>query len=458
MIAVSINHRKLWLTLNCLLACAAMSVCVRAAIAGDDTVWTSRLGTSNLAVPWGETVRTPNHYKLGFGLLSHDNVASIPGIEDFLGRLAKLPPTHTDVILGIGPDAATFGVGQDGTAIYRALILREGGKEWKRRVKGAALRVHHALGASGHIYWQVGNEINAQRTLRQLDSPGKLGDKNHQAAIASYVEWVLAPTAEALLESRAEMSASSHARMSIMPGTIAGGRNPDSLLWLDSMMSYQIKGQFAPTLRGKAVHEIVDVVGIHYLLSKANQDWDAKLTGLFNRWVRSGELDALFLTEEVGKRYAEAGLGGSAAMKVLGRYLYWCDREKVSSKQSRMLPWILWREKGQNNVDQIMNLVYRFLGDTALDVTAQRVGRLEAYRLATKDGLKVLGIVFNTQKGATSIERVSLSAGRAAVPRCTVLAPRSVADVSCTNGADGTIKLGKSIKLLDDDVLLIQVL
>ncbi len=456
MISVSIIQKRLRLTLICVLACAAMSVSVRAAVAGDGTVWTSRLGTSNLAVPWGGTVRTPNHYKLGFGLLSHDDVASIPGIEDFLESLVKLPPTHTDVILGIGPDAAMFGVGKDGTAIYRALILRDGGKEWKQRVKGAALRVHNALGASGHIYWQVGNEINAQRTLRQFDSPGKLVHKNHQVAIASYVEWVLAPIAEALLESRAEMSTASYARMSIMLGTIAGGGNPDSLLWLDSMMSYQIKGQFASTLSGKAVHEIVDVVGIHYLLSKSNQDWDAQLTSLFNRWVRSGKLDAIFHTEEVGRRYAEAGLGGSAAMRALGRYLYWCDREKVSSKQSRMLPWILWRVKDKNNVNQMMTRVYRFLGDNALDVTAQWVGRLEAYRLATKDGSKVLGIVVNTQKGAASIQRISLSAGRAAVPRCTVLAPRSVAEVPCTNGADGTIKLGRSIKLLDDGVLLIQ--
>lgn len=423
-----------------------------------DLPWTSYLGTSNQPVPWGKTVRAPYHYKLGEGLLAQEAVTKIADINLFLEKLSKLAGSHPSVILGIGPTAANFGEGKEGVDTYRALIRRDGGKSWKKRVTEAASVVHLALGSEGHIYWQIGNEVNALTGFSKLDDPSKkFSTRGEKSDIGPYVEWVLAPIAEALIEARSAMPATS-ARLSIMLGSIASARNPKNTQWLEALLDYRIKGTYAPTLRGKAVHEVVDVAALHYLVSRADTDWEARLTGVYNRWVRSGRLDALFLTEEVGKRYAEAGLGGSAAMKVLGRYLYWSAREKVDPEKSRMLPWILWRVKDENNVDQMMTRVYRFLGDTALDVTAQRVGRLEAYRLATKDGSKVLGIVFNTQKGAASIERVPLSAGRAAVPRCTVLAPRSVADVSCTNGADGTIKLGKSIKLLDDDVLLIQVL
>lgn len=447
---MSRKHPSCWYAL-----CCAMTLLCAAQATANELPWTRWTGTSNRPVSWGRTVRTPYHYRLGDELAQYDNVASIPDFTDFLAKLAAISKAQPDVVLGIGPYAATFGEGTGGARLFRELILRDAAKTWKLRVKDAALLLHRSLGASRHIYWQIGNEINALSSFVQLDDPAKkFSDRSDVSSIAPYVEWVLAPTAEALMETRAEMPVAS-ARLSIMLGTIATASNPRNVQWLESLLNYRIEGKYAQSLKGKAVHEVVDVVGLHYLISHADRNWDTTLTDLYNHWVRSGKLSAIFHTEEVGKQYAERGLGGAVAMKVLGRYLYWSSREKVNPEQSRMLPWILWKEARGDNVDQVMNMTLDFLGDVPLDVTQGTIAGVESYRLITADSLKALNIVVNTKAKPMSLSRVPVASSEYSSTQCVMLAPYDIQTVRCVRDGDGSVLLGKPILLMSDYVLLV---
>ena len=347
--------------------------------------WTDYIGSHDRSADWGKSVR-------GVGRRESPVPPSSPASSDTLLeseltlRLRQISPSRT-LVMPVGGLAGARD--RDQVAAFLDQVESDGGSAWRAEVRQRAEAIRPVLSQSRGIYLQIGNEINSHHYGTAISSwQGGRGrvESNSEAIIPVYTEYFLAPAVEALRDF--DWGAEAASRVHVVLGSVANSANPRSRAWLYDLLDYRIRGDFAPSLSGKRVVEVIDLATIHYLVTGADVEWLEILDSLKTRWIDSGLVSGVWGTEELGRRRADAELGAMTAMKVTSRYLHWWSTRGVLPDQSRFLLWGSRRGQPGNTGDDAMELLYQFLGNSLisdvsalLDVSPQ--ANVEAYAFET---------------------------------------------------------------------------
>ncbi|MEK9766256.1 MAG: hypothetical protein VW274_07230, partial [Thalassolituus sp.] len=260
---------------------------------------------------------------------------------------------------------------------YMNAIIADNGEAWRLAVRQRAAEVAAVLTDDQRLYWQIGNEVNASSYTRNAvlyfdNNNGGLSDAAFSMKV--YAEYFLAPTIQGFIE--AESDSGKDVRVAL--GSVSAFAAPASQTFLNDLLSYEIEGNYAPALAGRQVHELVDLITIHYLAHShdANdpEHWRHVLTDLHEQWVHDN-IEGVWTTEEVGINVASGGSGAGAALVVAARYLDWIATRQLSPRQSR---WFYYGTTagpdGQSISDSMTQLsalldgqTIRFLSATVLD-------------------------------------------------------------------------------------------
>ncbi|GMT42522.1 MAG: hypothetical protein IEMM0002_0933 [bacterium] len=360
--------------------------CSSPSAAGMSSPWTSYFSAQDLAVPWAKTIRGIGRKKTGASLMDASGRITANGWSVFTRVENKLVEVlkSRDVIVQIG--GLRSARNQEKFSSFMELIKSDRAASWKETVYKQAVRVAKINGAENGFYWQIGNEINSRHYSRSLRGWAGLQGNAHPddaAIIKYYVEYFLAPTVEAL-ESASLGVYGSRDKIQILLGTIANAKRESSRQWLDELLDYEIRGDYAESLAGKRVYELVDIVGIHYLVTLKDVGWVEALDEIHGKWIGKGRVRGIWATEELGKKRGKDGRGASTAIRVAARYIHWWNKSGVTPEESRCNFWgWTFGKSGGSGFDGIQTL-YDFFGDTPLveietGLTSDVSGGLESY-------------------------------------------------------------------------------
>jgi hypothetical protein len=332
--------------------------------------WTSYFGSQDGEKPWARTVRGVGRGKTGIAVLNVDRSFNMEQGSEFAlleEDVKKLIDTH-DVIVPIGGlDGARD---QKTVDRFMEMMKRDGGKLWKEVVYRQAVHFAKVPKSSQRLYWQVGNEINskhyteAMHNWMRTSAPVKRNfDDNF--VLPLYVEYYFAPTIEALQKASRD-AFGAEGRIQIVLGTIAGAFRLSSRQWLDDLLSYKIRGDFAESLTNKRVSDLVDVIAIHYLVTHDDDAWMSVLEELRKKWFGRGRVHGIWATEELGRWQANRGKGAATALKVAARYLHWWGAHSMTPREGRCNFWGWWIGSPGTTGSEGIQTMYDFLGETPL--------------------------------------------------------------------------------------------
>lgn len=369
------------------LVLAAEPLAVRAA---DSYPWNAYIGASDRVAPWGGFVRGLGRGKTGLSLSGRDSLlprSSGPQFDTLMAEIALLPRSR-DLIIPVGGLLSAGNA--ERTRAFMTMIEADRGEIWRRAVGMQARRLTE-VAAADRVYWQVGNEINSAlyaRSLRLWRGEGLPADDPDQAfVIPLYVEYFLAPTVSAL-NATAHTLVGRDDGIPIVLGTIAGAFRQSSRAWLDALLAYRVRGDFAPELAGRSVNQLVDIVAIHYLQTHADGSWAETLDEIRKRWVGVGRVKGVWATEELGIHQARSGIGAATAIRAVSRCLDYHLTRGIAPRQGRCGLWGWWLGNPGTRGDEAMTMLADFLGEVPIAVNNDNgflssTGFLEWHAFAT---------------------------------------------------------------------------
>jgi hypothetical protein len=206
----------------------------------------------------------------------------------------------------------------------------------------------HALYLAKHphpeIYLQAGNEVNGfffnPTDIHPASRQEFYAEHYNSAAQAGrYVQWGFAPFVEA---ERLAAEDTGHApeEFTVILGSVTAATNPDSLAFLDLVLATRIDSEFAPTLAGETVSDLTDIIAVHYMMNRGPQglSWQEGLDHLYHRWLETGAVEGIWLTEEGGT----ANQGAADAAVVLARFFSWWADKAWTPRRGRLFFWSDW--------------------------------------------------------------------------------------------------------------------
>lgn len=197
--------------------------------------------------------------------------------------------------------------------------------------------------------------------------------------IPLYVEYYLAPGVEAL-RSASQSVYGDPARIHVMLGSLANARHPRSQRWFDQLLDYTVKGDYAKSLAGRKVYEIVDTLSIHYLVTAPDDGWSEIMDTMNRKWVGRGSVRSIWSTEELGAKRAQAGQGASTALRVTSRYLDWWLRHGWTAEQGHCFFWGAEMGRAGTRATDSLSALFEFTGQSALSrLPGAETGELESY-------------------------------------------------------------------------------
>ena len=374
-----------------------------------------------------------------------------------------------EVVLNVGG----LGSGRDTGLVTGFLdeVRRDGGATWKRELADRARRVASLPGATDRIYWQFGNELNGPRFLDNLARWGKIsrmsGEESMRQIIPLYVEYFLAPGVEAI-RSASQSVHGDPGRIHVMLGSLANARHPRSQRWFDQLLDYTVKGDYAKSLAGRKVNEIVDTLSIHYLVSAPDDGWAAIMDNLAGKWVGRGAVRGIWSTEELGVRRAQAGQGASTALRVASRYLDWWLRHGWTAQQGHCFFWGAEMGQSGTRAGDALRTMHEFTGPAPLTrLPGAGTGDLESYLFGVAGDRKRVLIAFLQERwiggGVTFNWATMPASGWSGSMRARLLhyTPEGVQSLSATvaGNADGGYRISpeKSVDLREGSALLVLI-
>ena len=334
---------------------------------------TDYLGSLYQTFDWSGAVRDPMRDELEI-----QNANTYVAINDEDKSELNSLATEREIIAqigGMGSAKIAPGATQpsDQFSAYMDAIIADNGEQWRSVVQSRATEVAMALPEGAQFYWQIGNEVNAASyTLNSVlyFNNETEGLSNEAFGMKVYVEYFLAPTIQGFMDS--EVSTGKDNRIAL--GSVSAFSAPSSQTFLNDLLNYEISGSYAPALAGHKVHELIDLITIHYLAhahSETNPThWRDVLQSVYDTWVKDN-ITGVWTTEEVGINLAQGGLGAGAAITVAGRYLEWISNNKFTPAQSK------WFNFGTNagstgqRISDATNQIYTLIGGTAKEVAEE---------------------------------------------------------------------------------------
>ncbi|HNI06551.1 MAG TPA: Ig-like domain-containing protein [Thiobacillaceae bacterium] len=376
--------------------------------------WTQYIGSQWTGATWAGTERAWLGYLTGLNLMNS------PGkINDLVSEVQTRTQAR-DIIITI----EGFGGDGDGTNTSKMGdlfdLLRAGGLgTWQSTVINQIQTLATVDPDAKRIVYQLGNEITKQNfsdTLRAwaasrgITIPGA-SQYYDPELIPFYVEYYLAPTVEAA--NQASLNAYGDAdKVNLALGSIGNGGTSDAQAFLDMLLNYQVTGTYSPSLAGKRVYELVDLITVHYPGATTN------LNPILDKWLGVGNLKGLWTTETIGINAAEAGEGAGRAVWELGNNLGWYYNLGLTPDQTRVsfYGWDVGSSVAGTSADTSMKDFYNFFGDAPLEVLgayATLTGATTALQTqqfnSVTDGNKRAVSVTTTTQGVQSSSLQSLN-------------------------------------------------
>jgi hypothetical protein len=413
--------------------------------------WTAYLGAQSDATGWAHTVR-------GVG---RDRTAAVTDLSnndraqgrDQLVQTINAVRSQTDVVLATGGIGSALNPERIQDFLNR--IASDRGQQWRSVVQANARALYASGGGPGRVYWQLGNEINARGFVAGMRGLGRSWrvTPNDPSTIQTYAEYYLAPTVEAL-----RGVAPSADAPKIILGSIGNAGQQASLQWLNDLLNYRFDGRYAPSLRGKRVADVVDVVAIHYLMTESGDEWREKLDRLASQWIGNGSVRGIWGTEELGIRAAQSGNGGATALRVTGRWLDWALSENRSPEQVRFSLYG-WGDgpPGTRGGDAMDELV-RFLGDVGLKVHHLSGGQAELHMFETADGHRA--VVIGTTGGrfaGTNLSALGLPSGWGSARVTAMTFSNAGSTRYDVSNAGGTVRFPHGVQVSQESALLLEL-
>jgi hypothetical protein len=363
--------------------------------------WSTYLAMKDNPVPWAHTFRQILWVPRDRQFFSSEPAAALGNDREFKSFIDQVRSVGAkrDIVIPVG--ARLMGFDEGHVNRYMDIIKKDNANSWKKFVYEFAVLVDTIPGVGERIYWQIDNEVNSTEytsAIRQWAGQSIAISKsekfyaNDRFVIPYYFEYVFAPTVEALRAASLKVFGTEN-KIKILPSTLAGAFLPESMKWFDDFLSYEIRGDYAKSLAGKKVYELCDIVGIHYLVSRADDTWSSVLDELYRKWVGKGRIRGIWSTEEGGKWLANRGRGASTALKVTARYLHYWGKRSLNPDQGRCLFWG-WRIGSPGTTgEEAMDALYAFVADNKLkepDNTLEVYPRsnLEKYLFQIDTGIK----------------------------------------------------------------------
>jgi hypothetical protein len=446
------------------------------AAAGDHEInftWDNYLQTEPQGPAWAHTLRGVGRKITGPAQLVAEgwpeNDAEFMELKETLSQLTQT----RDVIVPVG--GLQYTKNQKETNAYFEFIRADGGKQWKKIVKAQAVSLARLPRTSNKkIYWQIGNEANTEHWSESLKKwavtqnlPGADAPvvKNDHFVIPIYAEYFLAPTIEGLDSANKEISnKENHTR--IILTSAAAASTPETKAWLDELLAYKIRGDYAPELAGRYVYELVDIVAIHYLVSRGDENWQIILDDLYKKWVGKGRVRGIWATEELGTDFGMKGKGASTALKVMSRYLHsWLGQQKTP-EHGRALFWGWKMGREGTRGEDSLNAVYDFFGDVPLIEIGNGIRTeqaLETYLFqSVQNPRKRLAVIFPMRPTAKiKIKTITMAAdtwtkeGETTVMLFNASGKKAIAARIARSDAGYTITLAEEVSLAQQAVLVL---
>ena len=367
-----------------------------------EAAWTDYFGAHYDAASWAGSLRDPGGPgRFGYWFPSARNDRRLTSPDSGSAEEIRAQVVRGDVVLNVGG----VGSGRDPEMVGGFIkgVRADLGATWKRELAERVRRVARIPGAAEHVYWQFGNEINGPRIVENLAKGSGMGggggfEGAMAASIQPYVEYFLAPGVEAVRMASREVYGDP-LRIHVMLGSLANARHPRSINWYEQLLDYTIKGDYAPSLAGRKVYEIVDSLSIHYLVSSPDDGWSDVLDSLSAKWVGKGGVRRIWATEELGVRRAQGGYGAATAVKVAARYLDWWQRHGWPADRGHCFFWGAEMGRTGTRATDALGLLAEFTGPANLNrVPLQGQEGMETY-LFSVDGDRKRVLVVSPRGG-----------------------------------------------------------
>lgn len=381
--------------------------------------WNDYVGSYGNVPAWASWVRSyANSERLVGMALLDANRQIAPAMLDSLENTMRRVPSDIDIMTVEGGLVSARDTAR--VNAYMRLIKSDSAQTWKEVVRQQSARLASLPNGGSRVYWQIGNEISSQsfsKTLRLWSGqdPNTVGEGRpyDMFVIPLYVEYLLAPTVEAI-DSASAVVFGNRGRINIGLGSITNAHNPNARVWGDSLLNYQIAGAYAPSLAGKRVYELVNLITVHYVMGvTATSSWREIMDDFKNQWVGRGRVTGIWSTEEVGIKAATRGAGAVVGSLVTARYLNWCLSNNFTPLQARTNYYGWNQGPPGTRVDEANQTVLDFLGATRLAlVEAGQVvydfPNLESHAFLSEDGGKGAIFTFLERGGSVDTGYVSL--------------------------------------------------
>ncbi len=467
--------------------------------------WTDYLGNQQRGAPWAGFLRGVGLMETGLGAVRDRIPARGEPMPDFalLRERVSAAIAEHDVVMPVG--GLVSGRRQSHVDTFMQLIERDQGATWRDLVRTQAAAIAGLPGGRERVYWQIGNEINSRHYSLSLrtyaDAPG--GDRDEDAGqrqaprmrprfegadpapgrqrrlggmpndefiISYYVEYFLAPTVQAIDEASRDLFGAP-GRINIMLGSLANSSSPAAQRWLDLLLDYTIEGRFAPAIKGRKVHEFIDIISIHYLVSYPGDEWRQVLGDIEQRWWGKGRVRGTWSTEELGRRRAMGGMGGVSSVQVSLRYLDWAAERALGPRQVRVNFWGGELGPPDTTAERNLTLLHDFLGDTRLRIIPKtqfqpsgpggevlsHANRIEGYGFATQDGRRgIFGLFRDGRSGGGRLHALHLDRAFAPIrsARLLIFAAEGtrIVSVRLERDGEGTLLVPESAPDLGADI------
>lgn len=226
------------------------------------------------------------------------------------------------------------------------------------------------------ILWELGNEINAHHVTWI----------NTMSLCRRYIEWGFAPAAEAIRQVSQDLYDEPD-RIQLMSGDVANTSTADTQSWMRRMLTDPILGDTAPTLAGKRIIDLVDYVGVHYIVK--GPFWRQYMNYLYNDYVKTGLIKGIWSTEEMGGGGARDS--GTYGLAVPFRLMDWWSRHNWQTGAGGCIFWgDWWGMQTYPTVFEIEKTLDSILGTRKLiNLTDTSIARsskeVEVYTFITKE-------------------------------------------------------------------------
>ncbi len=392
--------------------------------------WNDYLSSQDDEVDWAKTVRGVARGETGLAVLKGSGSETY-NFQPLLQSLATVTSTK-DLIVPVG--GLGSGRREDLVDNYMRMIRYDTGQRWRRLIFEQTMAVATRF-PQRQVYWQIGNEVNswhyvetisswvdsdeivsrdpledirlmqredpAEKTRRRQESKEikrqlkKTIGRNNSDVIPLYVEYFLAPAAQAIINARKQKPEYEN-RIKIVLGTIANSHNEHARSWLEDLLNYRIRGDYSTQLAGRKVSDVVDIIALNYMASSWGPEWRTAMRGLYGEWLGKGRIRGIWSTEEIGRKRATGGVGGATAISVLSRYLDLWHELGINPCQGRVNFWGWNLGDKETQAGDAMQTLMGLVGDTQLipmnegEVVLRSTGDYEPYFFKTNQGKMVI--------------------------------------------------------------------